>query len=209
LRDARWQTIPIRICLLASLLFFIYLGARRAVGAWFFRQGSPDAIQTAMRWDPANPEYYDALGTLMHLYADGGNSNEIVRLYQSATLLSPQDAQFWADLGDGYDWAGRSHEALDAFQHARDLFPNSPEINWRLANFYVRAGKIPEALQTLRMVLLEDGTVARKVFTLATNATRDREAILEMLPLQAPIVFDYLNFRIENGDIAGLSLFYV
>jgi hypothetical protein len=186
-----------------SLLFFIYLGARRAVGAWFFRQGSPDAIQTAMRWDSANPEYYDALGTLMHLYADSGNSNEIVQLYQSATLLSPQDARFWADLGDGYDWAGRSHEALDAFQHARDLFPNSPEINWRLANFYVRAGKIPEAIQTLRMVLLEDSTVARRVFTLATSATRDREAILEMLPPQAPVFFDYINFRIEKGDIAG------
>jgi hypothetical protein len=203
LRDAPRHTIPIRICLLTSLLFFIYLGARRAVGAWFFRQGSPDAIQTAMRWDPANPEYYDALGTLMHLYADSGNSNEIVRLYQSATRLSPYDAEFWADLGDGYDWAGRSPEALDAFQHARDLFPNSPEINWRLANFYVRAGKIPEAIQTLRMVLLEDGTVARRVFTLATNATRDREAILEMLPPQAPVFFDYLNFRIEKGDIAG------
>jgi len=72
-----------------------------------------------------------------------------------------------------------------------------------LANFYVRAGKIPEAIQTLRMVLLEDGTVARKVFTLATNATPDREAILEMLPPQAPIFFDYINFRIEKGDIAG------
>jgi len=156
-----------------------------------------------MRWDAANPEYYDALGTLMHLYADSGNSNEIVQLYQSATGLSPHDAEFWADLGDGYDWAGRSQDALDAFQHAQHLFPNSPEINWRLANFYVRTGKIPEALQTLRMVLLEDGTVARRVFTLATNATRDREAILEMLPPQAPIFFDYINFRIEKGDIAG------
>src|SRR3981081_4540579 len=97
-----------------SLLFFIYLGARRAVGAWFFRQVLRESSETAMRWDPANPEYYDALGTLMHLYADSGNSNEIFRLFQSAILLSPHDGQFWADLGDGYDWAGRSHEALDA-----------------------------------------------------------------------------------------------
>jgi hypothetical protein len=156
-----------------------------------------------MRWDPANPEYYDALGTLMHLYADRGNSDEIVRLYQNATRLSPHDAQFWADLGAGYDWAGRSNDALDAFQRARHLFPNSPEINWRLANFYVRAGKIPEALRTLRMVLQEDGTAGRRVFTLATNATRDRNALLEMLPPQAPVFFDYLNFLIEKGDIAG------
>jgi hypothetical protein len=203
LRDARWNTFPIRICLLISLVFFTYMAARRGVGAWYFRQGSPDAIQTAMRWDRANPEYYDALGNFMHLYADGGNSNEIVQLYQRATRLSPQDARYWADLGAGYDWAGRSDDALDAFQQARKLFPNSPEINWRLANFYVRAGKIPAALDTLRIVLLGDSTAGRRVFTLATNATSDREAILEMLPPQAPVFFDYLNFRIEKGDIAG------
>jgi len=181
----------------------MYWGARRAVGAWYFRQGSPDAIQSAMRWDPANPEYYDTLGTLMHLYADRGNADEIVQLYRSATRLSPHDAHFWADLANGYDWAGSSDDALDAFRQARRLFPNSPDINWRLANLDVRAGKIPDALGTLRMVLLEDGTTARRVFTLATNATPDREAILDMLPPQSPIFFAYLNFRIEKGDIAG------
>jgi hypothetical protein len=171
------------------------------MGAWYFRQGSPDAIQTAIRWDPANAAYYDTLGTLTHMYANGDDSNEIVRLYERATRLSPHDAQFWADLGNGYDWAGRPDAALDAFQRARDLFPNSPEFNWRLANFYVRARKIPEAFQALRMVLSEDITARRKVFTLATNATGDREAILEMLPPRAPDFFDYLNFRIERGDI--------
>jgi hypothetical protein len=139
----------------------------------------------------------------MHLYADRGNSDEIVLLYQNATRLSPHDAHFWADLGAGCDWAGRSNDALDAFQRARRLFPNSPEINWRLANFYVRAGKIPEALRTLQMVLQEDGTAGRRVFTLATNATRDRNALLEMLPPQPPVFFDYLNFLIERGDIVG------
>ena len=173
------------------------------MAAAYFRKGSPNAVQTAIRWDPANPEYYDALGTLVHLYADRGNSDEIVLLYQNATRLSPHDAHFWADLGAGYDWAGRSNDALDAFQRAQRLFPNSPEINWRLANFYVRAGKIPEALRTLQMVLLEDGTAGRRVFTLATNATRDRNALLEMLPPQPPVFFDYLNFLSERGDIVG------
>jgi hypothetical protein len=194
--------VAIRIFLLLSLLSFIYLAVRRAVAAAYFRKGSPNAVQTAMRWDPGNPEYYDALGTLMHLYADRGNSDEIVQLYQNATRLSPHDAQFWADLGAGYDWAGRSNDALDAFQHARNLFPNSPEINWRLANFYVRAGKTPEALRTLRMVLQEDSTAGRKVFTLATNATGDRSALLKILPPQPPVFFDYLNFLIERGNIA-------
>jgi len=203
LREARWHTFAIRIFLLMTLLFFVYLAVRRAVAAAYFRKGSPNAVQTAIRWDPANPEYYDALGTLMHLYADRGNSDEIVQLYQNATRLSPRDAQFWADLGAGYDWAGRSNDALDALQRAQRLFPNSPEINWRLANFYVRAGKIPEALRTLRMVLQEDGTAGRRVFTLAKNATRDRNALLEMLPPQPTIFFDYLNLLIERGEIVS------
>ena len=203
MREARWQTFASRIFLLIGLLFFIYLAVRRAVATAYFRRGAPNAVQTAIRWDPANPEYCDALGTLMHLYADRPNPDEIVQLYQSATRLSTHDAHFWADLGAGYDWAGRSNDALDAFQHARGLFPNSPEINWRLANFYVRAGKTPEALRTLGMVLQEDRTAGRRVFTLATNATRDRNALLKMLPPQPLVFFDYLNFLIEKGDIAG------
>jgi hypothetical protein len=203
LREANWRTFAIRILLLLSLLFSIYLAVRRAVGAAYYRKGTPSAVQAAMRWDPANPEYYDALGTLTHMYADRGNSDEIVQLYQKATRLSPQDAQFWADLGAAYDWAGRPNDALDALQRAQRLFPNSPEINWRLANFYVRTGKIPEALRTLRMVLQDDSSAGRRVFTLATNATRDRSALLEMLPPQPPVFFDYLSFLIERGDIAG------
>jgi hypothetical protein len=53
------------------------------------------------------------------------------------------------------------------------------------------------------MVLQEDGTAGRKVFTLVSKATRDRQALLEMLPPQAPVFFEYINFRIEKGDIAG------
>src|SRR5258707_6658996 len=148
-------------CTAISFYFYFFFFSSRRRHTRYWRDWSSDVCSSDL------------------LYADGGDSNEIVQLYESATRLSPHDAQFWADLGDGYDWAGRSHDALDAFQYARHLFPNSPEINWRLANFYVRAGNIPDALHTLRMVLLEDGSTARRVFTLARNATRDKEAILE------------------------------
>jgi len=209
LREARWHTLAIRILLLISLPFFIYLAVRRAVAAAYFRERSPNAVRAAISWDPANPEYCDALATLMHLSADSGNPDEIVRLYQDATRLSPHDAQFWADLGAGYDWAGRSKEALDAFERARRLFPNSPEINWRLANFYVRAGKIPEALLALGMVLQRDSTAGKRVFTLATNATSDQNKVLKMLPPQPRFYFDYLNFLIEKGDLVGAEEVWV
>lgn len=157
----------------------------------------------AIKWDPSNPRYYDALGILMHLYADGGESKDIVHLYECATHLSPYDAQFWNDLGAGYDWAGRPKDAFDAFKRARQLFPNSPEINWRLANFCIRTGNISEGFRALQTVLLADSASRRDVFVLAATATPDKDAILEMLPLRAPILFDYLYFRIQRGDIVA------
>jgi tetratricopeptide repeat protein len=202
LAGARWYSVVKQICLLISLCSCLCLVVRRGIGAWYFRKGSPDAIQAAVEWDPSNPQYYDALGTLTHLYADSGDPKDIVYLYQCATRLSPYDAQFWSDLGAGYDLAGRPKDAFDAFERARQLFPNSPEINWRLANFCIRTGNIPKGVHALKTVLLAGSPSRRDVFVLATTATPDKHAILEMLPRRALIFFDYLYFRIQKGDIA-------
>jgi len=107
-------------------------------------------FQAAIRWDRDNPEYYDALGTLTHFYGTTKNLDASVAFYESATRLSPYDAHFWSDLGAAYDWAGRTDDALSAFKRALRLFPNSPEINWRFANFAFRAHKTPEALRAFR-----------------------------------------------------------
>lgn len=201
LMEIRRYAFLARICLAIGMVFCMYLAGRRGIGAWYFRKGTPEAIQKAIEWDPGNPVYYNSLGTLTHLYADSGNSDSIIQLYESATRLSPQNAAYWADLGSAYEWAGRSDDALRALNRAQELFPNSPDINWRLANFYVRARKTPEGLRALRKVLLGDGASRRDVFVLATNATRDNAAILdEMIPPRDAIFFDYLNFRVAAGE---------
>jgi tetratricopeptide repeat protein len=199
LRD-KYVAVVARIFLVVSLLYCMYLAARQGIAAWYFRKASPEAIQTAIKWDPQNPEYYDALATLTHLYAAGGNSAEVVRLCEKATALSPYNAFYWADLGAAYEWSGRRNDALRAFTSAHALFPNSPEINWKVANFYVRTGKISDALRALKEVLLEDPSKERQVFVLAANATADNQEILrEMLPPRAPVLLDYLDFQIETN----------
>ena len=175
------------------------LVTRQAIGAWYFRKHSPQDIQTAIEWDPGNPEYYDALATLTHLYSSA-NPADVVRLSEKAAQLSPYNAGYWADLGAAYEWAGRNNDALRAITRARALFPNSPEVNWKAANFYVRTRRTSEALAALQKVLLEDGTKERQVFVLAVNATNDNQEILDqMLPSRASVILDYLNFQIEAG----------
>ncbi|MGB8541630.1 MAG: tetratricopeptide repeat protein [Candidatus Acidiferrales bacterium] len=200
MRDKYTLNFPTRAFLIVGLLYCTYLAARQGIAAWYFRKGTPQAIQTAIKWDPGNPQYYDALATLTHMYATGGNPNEVVRLCEKATELSPYNAFYWADLAAAYEWVGRKNDALRAFARASALFPNSPEINWKIANFYVRIGKISDALPALREVLLEDPSKERQVFSLATNATGDNQQILqEMLPRSAPMLLDYLDFKVENN----------
>ncbi len=202
MRDKYTLNLPTRAFLVICLLYCMYLAVRQGIAAWYFRKSTPQAIQTAIKLDPGNPEYYDALATITHLYATGGNPNQVVRLCEKATELSPYNAFYWADLAAAYEWAGRKNDALRAFTRAHGLFPNSPEINWKIANFYVRTGKISDALQTLKEVLLEDPSKERQVFSLASNASADNEQILqEMLPPSAPLLLDYLNFQVEKNRV--------
>lgn len=191
-----------RVALLVGLAYCGYLAGRQGISAWYARQSSSDALECALRWNPANPQTFDDFGTLVHMYADGGSRDKIIGSYEAATRLSPEHAQYWSDLGAAYDWAGRENEALAAFRNAQQLFPNSPEINWRVANFYVRQGKTMEALRSLRKVLAGEGMARREVFVLAAMATHNNQAILtEALPPQSSVLVDYLHFRTQNGDI--------
>jgi len=200
LRDTHRLTLLVRAGLLIGLLVSIYLVSRQAIAAWYFEESSPEAIQAAIAWDPGNPRYYDALANLMHSTAANEKPGDLIRLQETAARLSPYDAYYWADLGAAYDWTGRTADAARAFARAQQLFPNSPNINWRVANFYIRTQHLRDGLRCLQKVLLEGGVPRRDVFLLATNATRENQAILdEMLPHSAPYFIDYINFQVALG----------
>jgi len=184
------------------MLYSIYVVSRQGIAAWYFQQGSPEAIQSAIAWDPGNPRYYDTLANLMHSYAANEKPGDLIRLQETAARLSPHDANYWADLGSAYEWTARTADAGRAFKRAQQLFPNSPDINWRLANFYVRDHDVTEGLRCLQKVLLGNSLPGKDVFLLATNATRDNREILdETLPRHATYFFEYINFQISMNRI--------
>ena len=187
-----------------ALSLCMYFAAKQGISSWYLRQDSAAALERAIRWDAGNPQNFDDLGNLIHLYGDAGSPDRIIRAYQAATRLSPQNAQYWADLGSAYDWSGRQNDALDAFHRAQQLFPSSPEINWRVANFLIRSGKTTEGLQCLRKVLLGVSIPRRDIFALAARTTHDNKEILDqVLPPRRDIFIDYLNFQIAKGDLGA------
>jgi len=133
----------------------------------------PEGIHKAIQWDPANPDYYSALGRFYEMSLLEGDLEQAIRNYEKATALSPHSARYWADLGGVYELAGRLPEAEVAYKRARELFPNSPRINWQLGNFLVRTGKAEEALPAFQKTILGDPEMRPAAFDLAWRAGAD------------------------------------
>lgn len=199
---ARWLDVPIRVLISIALLYCIYLVSARAIAQWYFRQPPPEGLRKAIEWDPANPMYHSALARVLSSSLEGADLNEVIHLYEKSTELSPYQARYWAELGGAYEVAGQVEDAQRAYERAQQLFPNSPEINWQLGNFYLRQGSIRLALKAFQKVLLGDSSLWRQAFDLAWRAGAEPELILaEMIPPQPDILFPYLNYLIEKQRI--------
>ncbi|HXW54711.1 MAG TPA: tetratricopeptide repeat protein [Candidatus Cybelea sp.] len=195
-----------RACLILLCAFAIYFALRQGIGAWYFHQNTPPAVERAAQWDPENAQYADVLANLAHFYSANPDPSQIVALCEKAVRLSPHDAHYWADLGSAYDWAGRPDDAQRAFERSLSLFPNSPEINWRLANFYARTNRADDALPLLRRALVAGGVDDRQVFALVSRSGLNNQTVMtRMLPPDGALLVDYLDFQVDSGrlDRAG------
>jgi hypothetical protein len=191
-----------RVAAVIVLCVAVYFAVREGIAGWYFETNMPQDIETAAKWDPRNPQFPDALANVMRFYSESPNPAPIVRLCEEAVRLSPNDAHYWADLGSAYDWAGRPNDALHAFERARDLFPNSPDINWGLANFYVRVGRLEESLPLLQKILIGGGIDQNQVFLLATRITSDPNVVIkEVLPARPPFLENYFNFLVSSNHL--------
>ncbi|MFQ5777068.1 MAG: tetratricopeptide repeat protein [Terriglobia bacterium] len=202
MRQNRRLAFVWRIALSLGLLYCVYLVAMRAVAHWYSRHPTPERIQQAIRFDPGNPRYHVALAQLMQYSPEEADAEEIIRLYEKATQLSPYQPSYWAALGGAYELAGRTEDAQRAYERANELFPNSPDMKWRLANFYLRTGKAREALSVLHSILLTNPEFQGQAFDLAWRATRDPDFILEvMIPPSTETLFPYLYYLVEKQQI--------
>lgn len=191
-----------RVAAVIVLASSAYFAVREGIAGWYFEKNMPQDIETAAKWDPSNPQFPDALANVMRFYSESPNPAPLVHLCEEAVRLSPSDAHYWADLGSAYDWAGRPNDALHAFERARDLFPNSPDINWSLANFYVRVGELDKSLPLLQKILIGGGIDQNQVFLLATRVTNDPLVVIkEVLPARPPFLENYFNFLVSSNHL--------
>ncbi|MDQ1408967.1 MAG: hypothetical protein QOJ41_702 [Acidobacteriaceae bacterium] len=202
--DHRTLTVTSRLLLFVFVLTLIVSTARQGIASYYSRQDLPDALQKAMMGDPANPVYPAALANLLHLYGQSPDPGAVIRLYQTAVRLSSFDAAYTADLAQANEWAGRTDAALPLFQRAQQLFPNSPDINWKVANFYIRSGNAGDALPALKKILSSNIIDKNQVFALSERAGINSETVVgQLLPPNVPAYFAYLNFEAQHGNFSA------
>ena len=198
-----------RYVLIAAILPLVVLATHAGVGAYFLRKNSPEAVQRAMAWEPWNPMYAATLANLMHIYSDNADPGAVTQLYERALRLSPYDASYCVNVAQANEWAGKPAVAAEYFAQAEKLFPNSPEVNWKAANFFVRRGRSKEALPALRKVLVSGTVAPNQIFSLVAGAQVEESAVIrEVLPSEPAAYVAYLNFLVDRGDMSGAEMLW-
>jgi tetratricopeptide (TPR) repeat protein len=94
--------------------------------------------------------------------------------------------------------------ALPLFQRAQQLFPNSPEINWKIANFYIRSGNTGDALSALKKILSSTVIDKNQIFLLSDRSGISPASIVDkLLPSNIPAYFAYLNFETQRSNFSA------
>jgi hypothetical protein len=75
---------------------------------------------------------------------------DVVRQYEEAVALSPNDYRLWMDLGVAREQAGDAAGGEKALRRAVELAPAYADPRWFLGNLLLRAGRQEEAFAELR-----------------------------------------------------------
>jgi hypothetical protein len=194
-----WRAWAWRLALVLSLLYCMLAAARQGIAAWYFGRGTFEGVKRSAAWEPQNPHYLNALARAIQVSFTADDRTQILRLYEKVTRLAPAESEYWVELGSAYELDGKLEDAKRAYGRALQSFPNSPEINWRVANFELRAGRLPEALRALRKTVTTEPGMREAAFDLAFRAAVPGDEILaQVIPPEKEILFEYLSFLLDT-----------
>lgn len=201
IRRSGWLASAGRGLIGLALLVCLLQTGRATVASWVARRESAEALQSAERWDPSNPDYPEQLGRALAAEGADAAPAQVARAFEDSAGLAPHRAANWTEVAEALDFSGDASGAARAYGRALKLFPKSPAINWQFANFEIRAGDAAAALEPLQTAIAGDASLRTGAFDLAWRAGIPPEEILEMLPARQEILSAYLDFLVATGRL--------
>ena len=210
--EFRLETASSRIALLAVcavvVALFCYEAVRLELAEHRIWSDDLKKMQSAAALEPGYAEYWDRLGRFLQFGLDEQNFPDALHNYEKAVKISPLTARYWIDLAIAHENLGDAEKARKEFDEARKDYPGSAEVRWEYANFLLRQGQVPEALQEMHSAVQEDSTLLPLAINRAWRATNDPNQLADaILPNTAAAYIEALNFFAGEEDVnAGLKI---
>ena len=180
-----------------------YFSVRMAVAASAAEKETEKALDTAIRLEPDNPDYWYRIGHFQQFNLEQPDSALAEFYFRRAIKLNPLSTDAWLDLGTSYELNGRTKDAREAFLRAKLSYPSSAEVSWRYGNFLLRAGDLPTAYAELQLAVRLDPHRAATAFSRCYRANPDIDAILkQVLPEEPGVYVDVLHEAIRSKQLA-------
>ena len=126
-----------------------------------------ETARSAVRLAPDDPLTHWALASMERRIFGPEQLASVVRHYEQAVALSPNDFRLWMELGRARESAGDIRGAEEAFRRAVVLAPFYAHPRWLLGNLLLRARRTEEAFAELRRAAAADRKLRRQVLDFA------------------------------------------
>jgi hypothetical protein len=183
------------------LLVLLMLG----LGVWSFRlwmgeriieaNPSVESYVKALRWNPSSDDYHAVLGISYRDLVDGQDLEAAVRELKTAVEIRPSVWIYHQSLAMAYEMKGEFNEAEDSFREALQLAPHNANLQWQVANFYMRRQNIPETVNQFRAAVeLDPGNMTFAANRLAALGVTLEDISKELVPQRRQDLLRFLSF---------------
>jgi tetratricopeptide (TPR) repeat protein len=104
------------------------------------------------------PRYPPAFVSLGNMYIDYGFSEVAMSVLDAGTQVNAKDARMWNGLGRAYLSLNQPKDAIGAFQKAKAIDPDMPDVLFGLGMAYAELRQRKEAVEALNSFLQKAGS---------------------------------------------------
>jgi hypothetical protein len=203
LSDSLARGLVVGAALLVGL-WLSFFGIRAAIARYYSEGDTAKRLESAVRLEPGNPDYWYILGRYQQYNLDQPDAPLAEDSFRKALALNPVATEAWLDLGTAYELDGKTEEAREAYLQAKKSYPVSADVSWRYGNFLLREGQQAQAYEELRRAIEADPLRAAAAFSRAYRANPDIDEILnQLLPPRQSAYVEMINEAVSENQLAA------
>ncbi len=160
-------------------------------------------MESGVALEPGNGAAWDRLGRVRQADFENPDPVGAVADFQKAVEHDSLSADYWMDLAGAYETTGNLPLALQAFDHAKAVYPSSAQVAWIYGNFLLRHNEYDAGFAQLNRAVLTSPSLIPLAISRTWHSNRDVNVLLDrVLPASADAYFQAIDFMAASGQSA-------